>query len=287
MSKSIPTLHLAVGVSLALHAALLFVRIVDPEGFNRVFEDTPLEVILVNARSKEMPVKAQAIAQARLAGGGEAEKGRATSPLPPSAFVELGEAVDESHRQIEQLRETQQQLLARVKRELAEMPAPDPRKEATTQEEKAQREERRQRLQLLAEIEKRIQEENARPKKRYISPATREEVYALYYDTLRRKIEDRGTRNFPEYKGRKLYGELTMNVTVDAAGRVIDTEVVRSSGNALLDKRAIIIVQAASPFGNFSPEMRKRADQLVVTSRFKFTRDEGLQTDAPSIGMRQ
>ncbi|WP_280152804.1 TonB family protein [Piscinibacter sp. XHJ-5] len=270
MSKPIPTLHIALGVSLAVHAALLFVRIVDPEGFNRVFQDTPLEVILVNARSKEMPTKAQAIAQARLAGGGEAEKGRATSPLPPSALVELGEAVDESHRQIEQLQETQQQLLARVKRELAQMPAPDPRKEATTKEEKALREERRQRLALLAEIEKRIQEENARPKKRYISPATREEAYAIYYDALRRKIEERGTRNFPEHKGKRLYGELMMVLTVDAAGRVVDTEVVQASPSKILDKRAVAIVKAAAPFGSFSQAMKREADQLVITSRFKF-----------------
>lgn len=286
MSKSIPTLHLAVGVSLALHAALLFVRIVDPEGFNRVFEDTPLEVILVNARSKEMPVKAQAIAQARLAGGGEAERGRATSPLPPSALVELGEAVDESHRQIEQLQETQQQLLARVKRELAQMPAPDPRKEATTKEEKAQREERRQRLQLLAEIEKRIQEENARPKKRYISPATREEAYALYYDALRRKIEERGTRNFPEFKGKRLYGELMMVLTVDAAGRVVEAEVVQASSSKILDKRAVAIVKAAAPFGVFTQSMKREADQLVITSRFKF-HGERLETTLSANPGRQ
>ena len=42
-----------------------------------------------------------------------------------------------------------------------------------------------------------MNEENARPKKRYISPSTREEVYAIYYDGLRRKIEDKGTTNFP------------------------------------------------------------------------------------------
>src|SRR5438105_6850156 len=221
-APTISALHIALGVSLAVHAALLFVRIVDPEGFNRVFEDTPLEVILVNARSREAPVKAHAIAQAQLAGGGDAERGRATSPLPPSATIELGEAVDESHRQIEQLQETQSQLLARVKRELAEMPVPDLRREATTKEERALREERRQRLQLLAEIEKRIQEENTRPKKRYISPATKEQAYAIYYDSLRRRIEDRGTRNFPEYRGRRLYGELMMVLTVDAVGRVVE-----------------------------------------------------------------
>ena len=57
-------------------------------------------------------------------------------------------------------------------------------------------------MKLLAEIERRINEENARPKKRYISPSTREEVYAIYYDALRRKIEERGTQNFPEWPAR-------------------------------------------------------------------------------------
>jgi protein TonB len=131
---------------------------------------------------------------------------------------------------------------------------------------------------LLAEIEKRINEENARPKKRYISPATREEVYALYYDGLRRKIEERGTRHFPENHGRKLYGELTMVVTVDSAGRVVDTEVVRPSQSKVLDKRAQAIVRAAAPFGAFNAAMRRKADQLVITSRFRFTREDGLET---------
>jgi periplasmic protein TonB len=140
----------------------------------------------------------------------------------------------------------------------------------------------KQLLQLLAEIEKRINAENARPKKRYISPATREEVYALYYDSLRRKIEDRGTQNFPEAAGNKLYGELTMIVTVNHDGRVLDTEVVESSGITALDRRAQSIATAAGPFGKFSDEMRRRADQIVVVSRFKFTREETLETNLTS-----
>ncbi|HZW75247.1 MAG TPA: TonB family protein, partial [Caldimonas sp.] len=121
-------------------------------------------------------------------------------------------------------------------------------------------------------------EENARPKKRYISPATREEVYALYYDKLRRKIEDRGTRNFPENQGRKLYGELTMLITVDSEGRVVDTEVVRGSGNKVLDRRAVAIVHAAAPYGRFTTAMKRQADQLAIPSRFRFSREEGLET---------
>jgi protein TonB len=276
--KKLSTLQIALLVSVGVHAALLTVRFVDPEGFNRVFEDTPLEVILVNSRSGEKPLKAQAIAQASLAGGGEAERGRSTSPLPPSALIELGNAEEDARKQIEQLQETQQQLLTQIRRELAMMPAPDPRRDQGSPEDRAQEERRRQLIQLLAEIEKRINEENARPKKRYISPATKEEVYALYYDALRRKIEERGTRNFPEYQGHKLYGELTMNVTVDAAGHVVDTEVVRPSHSKVLDKRALAIVRAAAPFGPFSAAMRRSADQLVITSRFRFTREEGLET---------
>ncbi|HWI12570.1 MAG TPA: TonB family protein [Burkholderiaceae bacterium] len=278
MLRKLSTLQIALIVSIAVHAALLTVRIVDPEGFNRIFQDTPLEVILVNSRSGEPPEKAQAIAQAALAGGGEAAEGRATSPLPPSALVEVGESNDEAHKRIEQLQETQQQLLAQIRRELALLPAPDPQRDQGNPEEQAQEERRRQLVQLLAEIEKRVNEENARPKKRYISPSTREEVYAMYYDRLRRKIEERGTRNFPENQGRKLYGELTMNVTVDAEGRVIDTEIVLPSKSRVLDRRAVAIVRAAAPFGPFSAAMRKRADQLVITSRFKFTREDGLET---------
>jgi protein TonB len=275
--RDLSTLQWALLASGAAHAVLLSVHLADPTRIERAFRDTPLEVILVNARSAEAPEKAQAIAQSRLAGGGEAEKGRATSPLPMAPAVQLGDAVDDSHRRIDNLQDEQQQLLSQIRREIATLPPPDPRRENGTPQERDQEDRRKQLMRLLAEIEKRINEENARPKKRYIGPATREETYALYYDALRRRIEDRGTRNFPEYKGQKLYGELTMNVTVDAAGRVVEAEIVRPSKSRVLDQRAVAIVQAAAPFGPFTAAMRNQADQIVVTSRFRFTREDGLE----------
>ena len=275
--KGLSTLQLALGVSVLFHATLLTIRFVDPEGFNRVFQDTPLEVILVNAKSDELPQKAMAIAQASLAGGGDAAQGRATSPLPPTLQARTGDAMEDEERRIEALKEKQNQLLAQVRKALASLPPPD--LEAVNQSQDAiERERKRQALvKMLAEIEKRINEENARPKKRYISPATREEVYAIYYDELRRKIEDRGTSNFPEAAGRKLYGELTMVITVNHTGEVLSTEVVQSSGNRTLDRRAQAIVRGLA-FGRFNDAMRRRADQIVVVSRFRFTREDGLQT---------
>jgi protein TonB len=276
--RSFSTLQIALIASVAVHAVLLTVRFVDPEAFNRVFEDMPMEVILVNAKTNEKPDKAKAIAQTSLAGGGDAEQGRATSPLPPSALTDFGDTnEEETARKLETLHEQQTLLLAQVKRELAAIPPPDPSQAAAKTDQMEREEKRRQLVKILAEIERRINQENARPKKRYISPAAREEVYAVYYDALRHAIEDKGTENFPQFAGKKLYGELTMIVTVNHNGRVLDTEIVESSGNRTLDRQAAAIARSAGPFGNFSPAMRRQADQILVVSRFKFTRDETLE----------
>jgi periplasmic protein TonB len=276
--RDLSTLQWALVGSATAHGLLLTVHFVSPQTLNRVFSDTPLDVILVNARTQEAPDKAQAIAQASLAGGGETDKGRATSPLPMAPTVQVGDSAEDAKKRIDSMQEEQQQLLAQIRRDIAALPPPDPKRENGTPLEREQEDTRKQLLRLLAEIEKRINEENQRPKKRYISPTTREEVYAIYYDTLRHRVEERGTRDFPESGGKKLYGELTMNVTVDANGRVVETEIVRPSTSPMLDKQAVAIVRAASPFGAFSAAMRAQADQIVVTSRFRFTREDGFET---------
>lgn len=276
---SFSPLQIALGASIAVHVGLLTARWVDPEAFNRVFQETPLEVILVNAHTNERAQKARALAQANMAGGGEAERGHATSPLPSALVAEMGEDTqDQAQRQLQEMQEQQTLLLARVKNQLAALPAQTskPSNNSPAQAEREQK--RRQLIKLLAAIERRINQENERPKKRYVSPATREVVYAIYYDHLRRAIEDKGTENFPETDGKKLYGELLMSVTVNRDGRLFETRIEQSSGNRTLDRRAEAIVRSAAPFGRFSQAMRAQADQIVVISRFRFTRDETLET---------
>lgn len=276
--QRLSTLQIALAISILLHVLLLSFRFVDPESFNRVFKDTPLEVILVNATTNEKPEKAQAIAQKSMAGGGEAESGRATTFLPASELTSVGEADADTRQKLENLQAEQTQILLQLKKQLALMPAPDPNNAPSSPEAKAQEEKRRQLSKLLGEIERRITQENERPKKRYISPSTREEVYAIYYDQLRQKIEAKGTVNFPEAAGKKLYGSLTMILTVNHDGIILATEVIQGSGSLTLDRRAQAIANNAGPFGAFSPAMRKKADQIVLVSRFKFTRDEVLET---------
>ncbi len=272
------TLQKALAISLAFHGGLLTLRVAAPERFDRLFSDTPLEVILVNTRAKaDAPDKAQALAQTQLAGGGEQKTGRAASPLPTAATTAQGDMSEALKRQLAAMRKEQSLLLAQVKQVLAQMPPPQPQKSQNAPDEVEQK--RRQLLKLLAEIEQRINQDNARPRKPYVSPATKEAAYALYYDAVRRKIEERGTRYFPaSNNGDKLYGELTMIITVNTDGRVLSTEVVQGSGLAELDRRAQAIATASGPFGLFTDEMRQQADQLAVVSRFIFSRDNALHT---------
>jgi protein TonB len=273
-------LNMALAFSVLAHMALLAIRFVDPQPFNRVFQDTPLEVILVNGRSLESPEKALAIAQATLAGGGQLDSGRATSPLPPTQQSATGDVQQDADRDQDVLLRRQTELITQIRQAIRTLPSQPTAADVKEGETPADvRKRRRELVKMLAEIERRVSEESAKPKKRYISPATREEVYAVYYDTLRRRIEDRGTEQFPTAAdGSKLYGELTMMITVGHDGRIQDTDVVQSSGNKRLDRRAQAIARNAGPFGPFTEAMRRKADQIVVVSRFRFTRDETLQT---------
>src|SRR5690606_10651027 len=105
------------------------------------------------------------IAQASLAGGGEKEKGRATSPLPSEAIARLGDAPeDQEERKLKELKEQQNQILTQVRRQLANMPPPDLQAVNQSQESIERERKRKALVKILAEIERRINEENARPR---------------------------------------------------------------------------------------------------------------------------
>ena len=80
----------------------------------------------------------------------------------------------------------------------------------------------------------------------------------------------------------QLLGALAALLGVDRQGRgrtgQQTANTLRERALRLLDQRALAIVRAASPFGAFTAAMRANADQLVVTSRFRFTREDGLET---------
>ena len=277
MRKLITPLQVAIALSLVVHAGLLVFKIADPQGFDRLMAPAPLDIILVNARSQNTaPDKPQALAQTHLQGGGEAAQGRTQSPLPASARNQTGQMEDAGKAQVVQMKQQQTALLAQIKQQLAvNASKPSSVSSALAEQDPQQR----QLLDMLAEIEKRINEQNARPRTRYVSPSTREVSFAVYQSHMRRLIEERGTRFFPQANGQKLYGSLTLVVTVNARGQVISSQVLKSSGQAALDRAALDIASHAGPFGEFTREMKLEFDQLALVSRYTFKNNHTVQAD--------
>ncbi len=265
--------------SLVIHATLLSLHFNIPEKLDRVFQNNNLPLILVNVRLKaETNTHAQAIAQSNLNGGGEDSTGRMSSPLLSARrTVDAADAEDLERQEsaLKSLQAEQSRLLTQIKTQLASLGPVQPHPLSPDQESKRQR-----LLQMLAEIEARIDQTNKRPHKRYFSPSTRQSEFALYYDEMRQKIENYGTQNFPSLQGRRLYGSLTMVVTVNAIGQVLSVQVLEGSGKPELDRRAQAIVMSSGPFAAFGPALLSKADQVALVSKFTFTESGTLNTES-------
>jgi protein TonB len=272
--RALTTFQKAIAVSLVLHAGLLTVRFVDPTALDRIFQPPILEVVMLNAPGQSKPVKSQLLAQTSMEGGGNVLAGHATEALLVDAAAPGLEFQNQlAANPIEAMRQQQNVLLAQVRDQLSAL---QNSAESSADPSKAMQQEERQRrlVQQIAALEKDVATENARPRKRFFSPTTREAVFAAYFTELRRAIEKQGTLDFPQRDGEKIFGELTMAITVDAAGRVVATSLARSSGDALLDHHAENIVRRAAPYGAFSAAIRATADQLVFVARFRFVHTE-------------
>jgi len=279
-------LKIAVTGSVLLHALLLSFKFAVPDAFALKPVDPGLEVILVNAKHKKAPLKADALAQANLDGGGMAESGRSRSPLPDMKRMETGETEMATQRRISELEEAQKDLLTRHH---------NSNFKATPVTEKEQNDAKANGRDILesskaiaraaAEIDQRIEDENKRPRKTFISPSTREVPYAMYYKEMSRRIEEIGTLNFPQKDGRKLYGDLILYIPIFQDGAVYQKDggirIEKSSGNPDLDKAAIAIVRRAAPFGRFPAKMLSadKDDVWVMVAGFKFTRNQTLETE--------
>jgi protein TonB len=274
---------IAIAVSVVLHAALLTVRFVAPDAFKLQPADPGLEVILVNAKHDRKPLKADALAQANLDGGGQADEGRSKSPLPDMKKSENGDSVKAAQRRIAELEAVQQNLLTKARASAYKAPPvtekdkPDPARTGQDLLESSKAIAR-----ATAELSTTIEDQNKRPRKTYITPSTQEVGYAMYYKTMQKRVEEIGTLNFPQKDGRKLYGELVLYIPIFQDGTIYvkdgGVRIEKSSGNPALDAAAVAIVRRAAPFGKFPPNMLSsdKDDLWVIITRFKFTREERL-----------
>ncbi len=284
------SLSVGIGISVLAHAILLGVRFIAPDVAVLKPADPGLEVILVNAKHAKAPLKADALAQANLDGGGNADAGRATSPLPDLKRMATGDSIKAAQRRMAELEEMQQNLLTQSRRKtmFTARPVTDKEKPDPTRTGADLLETSKELARQTTEIANRINDENKRPKKTYITPSTREVGYAMYYKEMQKRVEDIGTLNFPQRNGTKLYGELVVYIPIFQDGSIYlkdgGVRVEKSSGNPDLDRAALAIVRRAAPFGKFPAKMlsAERDDLWVIITRFKFTREETLESELRS-----
>jgi protein TonB len=283
------TFTISVTLSLLVHAVVLLIHFVAPASPPSEPVDPGLDVILVNAKHNKAPSKAQALAQANLDGGGNADLGHTKSPLPDMRNNEDGDAIRQAQRRIEELENRQKDLLAQTQQQFFKVP-PNLDKKKTNDNKphtdgQHDTDANKAIIRMAAEIAQSIENQNKRPRKTFITPSTKAVGYALYYKAMQKRIEDRGTLQFPEKDGKKLYGELIVYIPIFQDGSIYEKEggprIEKSSGIPDLDKAALRIIRHSAPFGKFPPNMRSgdRDDLWIVITRFKFTRDLDLVTE--------
>lgn len=278
------TTAFAFAASVVLHTLGLSVHFAFPSD-HRLAKDKPLEVVLVNSKTRARPQDSQALAQANLDGGGNTDEDRrAATPLPVSRQYQQGEQFDSAQQRVRELEKKQRTLIAQThssnptpSQPLAREVQPDAPPTEIAGLDLASSAMAMARLQ--AQIERNIEEYNKRPRKKFIGARTEEYRFAQYVEDWRSKVERIGTLNYPTAARGKLYGNLVLTVVVRADGSVDNVEINRSSGHPVLDDAARRIVQMAGPYAAFPPSIRRDTDVLEITRTWFFTREEQVRAN--------
>jgi protein TonB len=276
-------LSVALGLSLVFHSILLLITFSYPDAFNKNAR-TPIEVVLVNSKSSSRPVKADALAQANLDGGGNTEAARrAKTNLPALPDMPSDAELSLASKRVQQLETETQRVLAQLKAGQAPInPKTLPVQQTTPNSTPNQADLPNDQLmiaKLEAQIARELQAYQELPRRKFIGARTESVPEAQYLDDWRQRIERVGTANFPvEAKRHGVLGTVMVTVAIRADGSVEKVEIDRSSGSSILDAAVEKIVMLAGPFRPFPEGLRKEADILHITRNWAFTRTDLLIT---------
>jgi protein TonB len=277
-------LTVALALSLVFHSVLLLITFSYPDALNFKSATKAIEVVLVNSKSASRPVKADALAQANLDGGGNTEANRrAKTNLPALPDMPADEELSLAARRVQQLEAEAHHLMTRLTPgDIAADPKTMPVEQVTPSNAPKLADLSNDRLtiaRLEAQIEREWEAYQKLPRRKFLGARTQSTIEAEYLDSWRQRIERVGTANFPdEAKRQGVFGTVMVTVAIRADGSVEGVEIDRSSGSRVLDVSVAKIVQLAGPFKPFSAALRKEADILHITRNWAFTRSDLLIT---------
>lgn len=305
------TLGVAFVFSFATHAVLITtLGFVKPEPKKLEDKAQALDVVLVNAKTEQAPLKAEALAQSNLDRGGNTDADRQMkSPLPvpktppdetatklaaetkqakTKAAAKLSEAPRKQQHVAEQEKQAQEVMTrAQSPQKIENEPT---RQAEAVETDVGEHEEKPTVLntadlvarsldaaRLEAQLSKNMDAYQKRPKRKFIGARVREYRFASYVEAWRQKVEKVGNLNYPAAaKENKLYGRLQLTVSIRADGSIEKIELNRSSGYPVLDEAAQRIVYLAAPYAAFPEEVREDTDIIEITRTWTFTREDTL-----------
>src|SRR5450759_3663567 len=283
MDPSSRSFTLALGLSILLHAAALSIHFKLPNIIRDKYLLPPLEVVLVNSKTRAKPVKADVRAQANLDGGGNTDENRrAKTPLPVLKEAGSGTDAKRAAHRVQELEARQLKMMTRLQAAksvtTAEQPKPASAAEAPQPQVSGQE------LatsaiaiaRMEAQISRQTEEYNKRPRKKNIGARAEEYRFAQYVEDWRLKVERIGNLNYPDGARGRVYGSLVLTVSIKADGSLDKIEVDRSSGYQILDRAAERIVKMASPYAGFPANIKRDTDILVITRTWTFARGDKL-----------
>ncbi len=282
---ALPPLAIGIAASILVHAFALAINFAPDLKPKQKARDQALEVVLVNARSKQKPVEPQALAQANLDGGGNTDQDRrAKTPLPASRRDQTGDQLVSTQSRVQELEALQQKLLAEsrskteVRAEERKVEQPEPTPElvpAPSGSDLAARAMAMARME--AEIARNVDDYNKRPRKKFVGARTQEYRFAQYIEDWRQKVERIGNLNYPSAARGRIYGNLTLTVEIRSDGEIEQIILSRPSGQPLLDDAAIRIVRMAAPYAPFPPDIQRDFEILSITRTWSFSQGDQLE----------
>jgi periplasmic protein TonB len=308
--KAMDAMKIAIVISVFVHAIILTIKF-QPE-LKKLADRLPsLDVVLVNAKTKSAPDKAELLAQANLDRGGNTEENRKMKTALPSPKEKAAEVklkpnsqaqsaaksaklkAQEAREQkrVDELEKQAQELMTQLNS--AKKIQSNPTQKATAAEPEVG--DRKANIKALnradlaamalemdrleAQIAKQQSEYQKRPKRKNIGARTKEYRFALYVESWRQKVERIGNMNYPEAaKAQKLYGQLRMTVSIKADGSLEKIVIDQPSNYKVLDDAAKRIVELAAPYAVFPEDIKKDTDILEITRTWTFTQEDELAT---------
>jgi periplasmic protein TonB len=308
-----PSSALGMAISFSVLAHLIIVSIKFEPELKKFKDSIPtLEVMLVNAKTKEAPKKADVLAQSNLDRGGNTDQKRkmqSALPAPKQRVqeVEMQQAsasssaksaknkAEESKEQkrVAELERQAKELMTKLKGKNKIESSPTQNAQSANPEDGKQKANLKTELntqdliasakeidRLEALIAKQQDEYQMRPKRKFIGARTQEYRFATYVESWRQKVERIGNLNYPSAaKTKKLYGKLQMTVSIRADGSIEEIIINHSSGSDLLDDAAKRIVQLSAPFAEFPKDIKNDTDVLSITRTWTFTQEDQLASE--------